>query len=126
MTVDDFAINGFAIPKNIEESITDKYLFCYYLVKFAQEQERERINQSKEKHMNNTEIFSVAERMASHYVSGYCFNHADIAAFARWAQEQEREACAKLAESTVCDTHLPTGVRIYGTRAAAAIRARTQ
>jgi hypothetical protein len=43
MTVDDFAINGFAIPKNIEESITDKYLFCYYLVKFAQEQERERI-----------------------------------------------------------------------------------
>lgn len=91
MTVDDFAINGFAIPKNIEESITDKYLFCYYLVKFAQEQERERINQIKEKHMNNTEIFSVAERMASHYVSGYCFNHADIAAFARWAAEQERE-----------------------------------
>ena len=38
----------------------------------------------------------------------------------------EREACAKLAETTVCDTHLPTGVRIYGTRAAAAIRARTQ
>lgn len=36
----------------------------------------------------------------------------------------EREACAKLAESTVCDTHLPTGVRIYGTRAADAIRAR--
>ena len=39
--------------------------------------------------------------------------------------EAEREACAKLAESTVCNTHLPTGVRIYGTRAAAAIRART-
>ena len=47
MTVEDFEIGGFAIPKNIEESITDKYLFCYYLVKFAQEQERERINQSK-------------------------------------------------------------------------------
>jgi hypothetical protein len=41
------------------------------------------------------------------------------------AVKAEREACAKLAESTVCDTHLPTGVRIYGTRAAAAIRART-
>ena len=41
--------------------------------------------------MNNTEIFSVAERMASYYVSGYCFNHADIAAFARWAAEQERK-----------------------------------
>ena len=40
------------------------------------------------------------------------------------AVRAEREACAKLAESTVCDTHLPTGVRIYGTRAAAAIRAR--
>jgi hypothetical protein len=36
----------------------------------------------------------------------------------------EREACAKLAETTICDTHLPTGVRIYGTRVADAIRAR--
>ena len=38
--------------------------------------------------------------------------------------EAEREECAQIAEFTVCDTHLPTGVRIYGTRAAAAIRAR--
>lgn len=38
---------------------------------------------------------------------------------------KEREACAKLAEQTVCDTHLPTGVKIYGTRAAQAIRARS-
>ena len=36
----------------------------------------------------------------------------------------EREACAKIAETTVCDTHLPTGVQIYGSKAAAAIRAR--
>jgi hypothetical protein len=36
----------------------------------------------------------------------------------------EREACAKLAQSTVCDTHIPTNVKIYGTVAAAAIRAR--
>ena len=36
----------------------------------------------------------------------------------------EREACAKLAQSTVCDTHIPTGVKIYGTAAAKAIRAR--
>ena len=42
MTVDDFAINGFAIPKDIEANITEKYEFIYYLVKFAQEQERER------------------------------------------------------------------------------------
>jgi hypothetical protein len=27
-------------------------------------------------------------------------------------------------EATICDTHLPTGVRIYGTRVADAIRAR--
>jgi hypothetical protein len=38
----------------------------------------------------------------------------------------EREACAKLAETTVCDTHLPTGVQIYGSKAAAAIRARSK
>jgi hypothetical protein len=36
----------------------------------------------------------------------------------------EREACAKLAATTVCDTHIPTGVKIYGTVAAKAIRAR--
>jgi hypothetical protein len=36
----------------------------------------------------------------------------------------EREACAKLAATTVCDTHIPTGVKIYGTAAAKAIRAR--
>ena len=41
MTVDDFAINGFAIPKDIEANITEKYWFIYYLVKFAQDQERE-------------------------------------------------------------------------------------
>jgi len=38
----------------------------------------------------------------------------------------EREACAKVAQETVCDTHIPTGYEIYGTRVAAAIRARGQ
>jgi len=47
-----------------------------------------------------------------------------ICAVVREAERREREACAKIAESTVCDTHLPTGVRIYGTQAAVAIRAR--
>jgi hypothetical protein len=37
----------------------------------------------------------------------------------------EREACANLAEETVCDTHLPTGVKIYGWRVSKAIRARS-
>jgi hypothetical protein len=40
------------------------------------------------------------------------------------ARADEREACAKLAQETICDTHTPTGVNIYGTRAAKAIRAR--
>ena len=40
------------------------------------------------------------------------------------AVEAEREACAEIAASTVCDEHLPTGIKIYGTRAAKEIRAR--
>jgi hypothetical protein len=32
--------------------------------------------------------------------------------------------CAHIAQQTVCDTHLPTGVKIYGTAAAKAIRER--
>ena len=42
------------------------------------------------------------------------------------AIEAEREACAKLAAATICDTHIPTGIKIYGTVAAKAIRARGQ
>ena len=40
------------------------------------------------------------------------------------AVAEEREACAKLAETTVCDIHLPTGTKIYGSRVATAIRAK--
>jgi hypothetical protein len=36
----------------------------------------------------------------------------------------EREACAHLAQKTVCDVHIPTGTKIYGTAVAKAIRAR--
>jgi len=46
--------------------------------------------------------------------------------FANLVAEREREACAKIAESTVCDTHIPTGVKIYGRRAAEAIRNRKE
>ena len=41
------------------------------------------------------------------------------------AAAKEREACAQIAAQTVCDTHIPTGINIYGTRAAAAIRTRS-
>ena len=41
-----------------------------------------------------------------------------------WAMKLEREECAKLAATTVCDIHLPTGTKIYGSRVATAIRER--
>jgi uncharacterized protein YfcZ (UPF0381/DUF406 family) len=44
--------------------------------------------------------------------------------FAALVRADEREACAKVAKETVCDMHLGTGIKIYGTRAAAAIRER--
>ena len=40
----------------------------------------------------------------------------------RKAVADEREACAVLVEKTICDTHIPTGINIYGTRAAKALR----
>lgn len=46
--------------------------------------------------------------------------------FAALIADAEREACAQVAEQTVCDEHLPTGVKIYGGRAAKAIRARRE
>jgi hypothetical protein len=49
-----------------------------------------------------------------------------IELFAELIRADEREACAKLAAATICDTHIPTGVKIYGTVAAKAIRARSQ
>ena len=45
--------------------------------------------------------------------------------FAALVRADEREQCAKAAEKTVCDTHLPTGVKMYGTRVAKVIRARS-
>ena len=45
--------------------------------------------------------------------------------FAALVAEKEREACAQVAAQTVCDTHIPAGLNIYGTRAAKAIRARS-
>ena len=48
----------------------------------------------------------------------------DLEKFAAAVAAAEREACAQLAAETVCDVHLPTGGKIYGTRAAEAIRKR--
>ena len=48
----------------------------------------------------------------------------ELTRFAALVRADEREACAKVAKATVCDMHLGTGIKIYGTRAAAAIRER--
>lgn len=50
--------------------------------------------------------------------------HENLKTFANLVAAKEREACAVLAQKTVCDTHIPTGVKIYGTAVAKAIRAR--
>ena len=48
----------------------------------------------------------------------------EVVRFATLVAAAEREACALIANATVCDTHIPTGVKIYGSRAATAIRQR--
>jgi len=57
-------------------------------------------------------------------LSTYGLIDENLERFANLVAAAEREECAKLAEQTICDKHLPTGVVIYGTRAAKAIRAR--
>ena len=49
----------------------------------------------------------------------------ELERFAALVEAKERDACAQVAAQTVCDTHIPTGINIYGTRAAKAIRARS-
>ncbi len=57
---------------------------------------------------------------------GVLFTETELETFVALVAEHEREECAKLAEKTICDKHIPTGVSIYGTRAAKAIRARNK
>jgi hypothetical protein len=51
--------------------------------------------------------------------SDYGYTEAQMLQFRRDALEE----AAKVAAATVCDTHIPTGVKIYGQRAGKAIRA---
>jgi len=68
--------------------------------------------------MNIYEMAEQASRSNNYWLEHFA---ALVAAAAR---ADEREECAKLAETTVCDVHLPTGTKIYGSRVATAIRAR--
>lgn len=72
-------------------------------------------------------LYRFAHKAIEHFLATtgqYVTNGASREAAIRAAVEAEREACAEIAASTVCDEHLPTGIKIYGTRAAKAIRAR--
>jgi hypothetical protein len=52
-------------------------------------------------------------------VVGDCYTEAQMLQF----RQDLLEDAAKVANATVCDTHIPTGVKIYGQRAGKAIRA---
>lgn len=74
--------------------------------------------------MTNDEIIAIAREAGFNPVA-YMGGSLDVfVRFAALVAAKEREACADVAEKTVCDTHIPTGIKIYGTRAAKAIRAR--
>ena len=73
------------------------------------------------------ELNVFAYKVIEHFLATtgqYVTNDASREAAIQAAVEVEREACAEIAASTVCDEHLPTGIKIYGTRAAKAIRTR--
>ena len=58
--------------------------------------------------------------------TGTYFDSFTKAQLKQYGDDRAREAlelAAVLAGETVCDTHIPTGVKIYGTRAGKAIRA---
>lgn len=72
-------------------------------------------------------LYRFAHKVIEHFLATagqYVTNDVSREAAIQAAVEAEREACAEIAASTVCDEHLPTGIKIYGTRAAKAIRAR--
>jgi hypothetical protein len=73
---------------------------------------------------DRADIRRMAEQAGAHHLANVPGFTYFLTRFAALVAAAEREACAKLAETTVCDTHLPTGIRIYGSKAAAAIRAR--
>ena len=74
--------------------------------------------------MTREEVMDMAYE--SGMIAGYEGEPDLLERFAALVAAQEREACAKVAKETVCDMHLGTGIKIYGTKAAAAIRARGQ
>ena len=81
--------------------------------------------------MNVKTIVEVAERLGlctivadAGYENDALWFDSNLTEFANEIARIEREECAKIAQETICDTHIPTGINIYGTRAAKAIRSK--
>lgn len=74
--------------------------------------------------MKRDEIIRMAQKAGFDPVTDIGSKFELFELFANLVAEAEREACAKLAAQTICDTHTPTGINIHGTRAAEAIRER--
>lgn len=71
--------------------------------------------------MNRDDIIRISQEAGFDPVTDIGSKFEMFELFAKLVAEAEREACAKLAAQTICDTHTPTGINIYGTRAAKAI-----
>jgi hypothetical protein len=75
--------------------------------------------------MNREDILHMArESGIKNDCDGIWCNADQLVRFAHLVAEAEREACAKVAQETVCSKHILTGYEVYGTKAAKAIRAR--
>ena len=70
---------------------------------------------------DETSPFALGEPCAQSKDGELLWSFDAIAQAVEEARAAERARCADIARRTVCDVHTPTGVKIYGTRAAKAI-----
>lgn len=70
---------------------------------------------------DNTSAFALGEPCAQNKDGELLWDFETIAQAVEEARAAERARCADIALRTVCDVHTPTGIKIYGTRAAKAI-----
>ena len=65
--------------------------------------------------------FAIGEPCAQNKDGELLWSFDAIAQAVEEARAAERARCADIALRTVCDVHTPTGIKIYGTKAAKAI-----
>ena len=74
--------------------------------------------------MTRDDVLAMANEAGITYVNEFGVASATaewLERFAKIIALKERARCADIARRTVCDVHTPTGIKIYGTRAAKAI-----